>query len=272
MAGTLSYANSAWTHGSAHARIEQINEKLKSTHDRASVLVMRGQVYADSQHWSQAMNDFKQVLLMDKNNLEAKYWLGIAYLNTAKYESAKKFLAEYLAHRPKAASALIAYARVLVKLNDFAAAEVAYDNAIENSRVKSPELYIERAEVLSKVGDVPTERIEQGLTAGIYELGNIVSLIDALIEVNYKGQNYDRALYWMDKQPGVYRDSPAWFAQRASIFEAKGDWDAAEQMYVTLLSSIERLPLHRKNTYAIKKLQQEATLKLNRLELGHLEN
>jgi tetratricopeptide (TPR) repeat protein len=120
------------------------------------------------------------------------------YFDTQWYESAVEAATRFLKCDPANGIALITRARDRVKLGQNLDAAGDFTLAIKNAASQGPELYVERAAVLSAAGGPNVDEALRGLDEGLKALGPIVALQLAAIDIEVKQNRIEAALTRVD--------------------------------------------------------------------------
>ena len=114
----------------------------------------------------------------------------------------------------------MARARARAKTDKLLVAVDDYNRAIALRPGGEPELYIERAEALAKLGD--HDAAIRGLDDGISRMGPLVTLQLEAIEIETATMQYDAALKRVDAVMSRLQRKESWFVRKAQILKLAG--------------------------------------------------
>ncbi|NVJ60248.1 MAG: tetratricopeptide repeat protein [Gammaproteobacteria bacterium] len=276
---SASATNLVWPHGTGHSRIEQINKKFEQDVDPAKIYLQRAIIHADSKHWKEALTDLKRVQELrkqyrkdgtdsnvdDSELAQADYWLAYVYFHQGNLEQAKETLDGYLARHPRAVGALSLNAKILTALNNFFDAEREYDKAIVFSTQHSPDLYLARLAVQIEQDPMPLDRVETGVSLGIKRFGNLVVLLEPMVDLYVESKLYNKALDKLDDYPEAVKSTPQWLFRKGEVLAIGQQAELARDYYGQVLKKIAELPEHRQSIPAMKDLKSMAEKELKKL-------
>ncbi len=215
--------------------------------------IKRGELYRENREWSQALTDYKRAAKLDPELAVVDFCKGRLYLDQGSPELAKDPLDHFLEANPDHAEALQTRARVLVKLGSPLEAVKDFSRALNMDM--RPELYLERAQALLSVGpDYATEALA-GLDEGIRNLGPVVTLELAAIDLELAASRYDYALQRLEAVANQADRKESWLARRGEILEKSGRFAEARQSYSDAIAAIDSLPERAKNTRTTEQLK-----------------
>ena len=269
-----------WPHGTGHSRIEQINKKFKQNVDPAQVYLQRAIIHADTKHWESALEDLKQVQELrqayrenptqssvdDSELAQAEYWLAYVFFHQGKLEQAQKTLTYYLERHPRAVGALTLNASILEAQENYYDAERELDKAIVFSTRHSPDLYLARLEVQLAQQPVPIDRIETGINLGLKRFGNLVVLLEPMVEFYLELNRYEKAIEMLDAYPEAIQKTPQWMFRKAEVYVLSEQKELAKTHFTQVLNRIADLPEHRRSIIAMKELKLSTEQAIKKLQ------
>ena len=242
-------------HEGLHEQIVAITAKIKHDPKNASLYLQRGELYRLHRNWAQAASDYDHAARLQPGLTVVDLARGKMLFESRRFQRAKLALDRFLDRQPVHFEGLVTRARVLGKLG--ARLESARDFAQALALTSEPELYIERAEVLG--GD---ERYIQdalrGLDEGVKQLGPLVTLQLAAIDLELRHKNYNGALARLDAITAQSERKEMWLVRRGEILRAAGRNEEARQAFNAALAAIDSLPPNRRQTKAVIALELRA--------------
>ena len=247
----------ARAHGGLHEQIVAITAKIKRDPKNASLFLQRGELHRLHRNWARAAADYDRASVLQPGLSIVDLARGKMLFESQRLQRAKFVLDRFLGQQPTHVEGLVTRARVLAKLGARLEAAQDFTQALTLAQPPEPELYLERAQVLA--GD---ERYAQealrGLDEGIKQLGPLVTLELAAIELDLRRKDYDAALTRLDLITAQSERKEMWLVQRGEILKAAGRIEEARNILNAALVAIESLPLERRQSRAITALQLRA--------------
>jgi predicted Zn-dependent protease len=247
----------ARAHEGLHEQILAISARIKRDPKNAALYLQRGELYRLHREWARAAADYDRASRIQPSLTIVDLGRGKMLLESRRFQQARFVLDRFLRQHPKHVEGLVTRGRVLARIGARLEAAKDFTEALAIAPAKEPELYLERAQVLA--GD---ERFIQealrGLDEGIKQLGPLVTLELAAIDLELRGNNYDAALTRLDKITAQSERKETWLVRRGEILEAAGRKDEAHKAYSDAIVAIESLPPQRRQSRAIMALQLRA--------------
>ena len=251
------YTTSCLGHGTVHEKINLLTEKLEANPHDVAALTQRGGQYMLDQNWDAAYSDFCAAASLEP--LEPKHLLRQAsalqkggWNHTALFQATR-----YLRKRPNHVQARMLRAKIHAALGHVEQSVSDFDHAIRLAPVPNPELYVSRATTLLALDKQLTNRVLQGLDDGLAKLGSVPSLQMKALEIESKRNHFDNALQrvdsLLDSLPG---NKDSWLVTKAELLLKAGQEHEAQTLLRDILSQLQALPSHTKNTRRVKKLLQ----------------
>ena len=241
-------------HGDAHEQIDALTRQIASGSRDAALFVKRGELHSLHRDWPAAQADFDQAARLDPNLAILDLLRGKLWLEADQPAAAKPCLDRFLARRPNHVAALVARARVCVKLGDATSATRDFSAAIARTTEPSPDFYLERARALMTDLAQYIEAL-RGLDEGIQKLGPIVALETLAIELEIGFKNYTAALARVAEISALSARQEIWLARRGEILLQAGRCAEARQAMAAARSAIESLPTHQRASAAMLQLE-----------------
>ncbi len=245
----------AHAHEGLHEQIAAITAKIKRDPKNASLYLQRGELHRLHRDWSRAATDYDRAARLQPGLTIVDLARGKMLFESGRFHRSKLVLDRFLRQQPNHFEGLTTRARVLAKLGSTAAAVNDFTRAIAQS--PDPELYLERAETISRKGNHIAEALS-GLDEGINRLGPIVTLQLPAIELELRRQSYEGALSRLDLIAAQSERKETWLVRRGEILKLAGRDEEAGAAFNAALIAIESLPPARRQSKAVAALQARA--------------
>lgn len=245
----------ARAHEGLHEQIEAITAKIKRDPKNAALYLQRGELYRLHHEWARAAADYDRASRLQPGLTIVDLGRGKMLLESRRFRQAKVVLDRFLQQQPRHVEGLITRGRVLAKIG--ARLDAANDFTGALTLTPEPELYLERAQVLA--GDERhVQEALRGLDEGIKQLGPVVTLELAAIDLELRRNNYDAALTRLDVITAQSERKETWLVRRGEILKAAGRHEEARKAFSAALVAIESLPPERRQSRAMTALQLRA--------------
>lgn len=151
------------------------------------------------------------------------------------------------------AAVLVLRARALAGLRRHGEALAAWDRALCAARL--PEFYLERADCGLAADDLPSALAS--IDAGVAALGPLVSLVERGVALCEHAGRFEAALARLDQLLPTLPHPARWLVWRARLLERLGRAADAAASRARAMAALERLPLARANTPAMRALRAQ---------------
>ena len=259
----LAFVGMALGHGDLHQRIHDITVKIESGGGTADLYLKRGELYRLHRDWEKALSDYAEAEKLLSDELPYPYLRGRLWLERGYPEKAVPYLDSFLGKNPRHVDALLVRSRALGKIGRLDEAVSDLDTAIPLHSRPTPEYFLERAQLQSRLGNL--QGAVSGLDEGLGLLGPIVSLADFAIDLEVEAGHYGPALERLDSLPRILRKQPAWIARRAGILVQADRRDDAVRDFELALQALDDLPPHRSQARALLALREQIQDRLAQL-------
>lgn len=247
----------ARAHEGVDEHIVAITAKIKRDPKNASLYLQRGELYRLHRNWTRAAADYDRASRLQPTLTIVDLARGVMLFESGRSQRAKLVLDRFLRQQPAHVEGLITRARVLAKLRLRLEAAHDFTRAMTLSQRPEPELYLERAQVLAGDKRYVPEAL-RGLDEGIKQLGPLVTLELAAIDIELRRKNYDAALTRLDLITAQSERKEMWLVRRGEILKAAGRNEEAHVAFNAALVAIESLPPGRRQSRAITALELRA--------------
>lgn len=241
----------------AHPEIEdalnRLNAQIASSPNDADLYVQRGELYAKHEEWIMAEANYLRAAELAPQHPRLSYVLGALELATARPAEARVHLDAALQREPANPEALVLRARAKVALADRTAALADFNAALTHIASPPPELYLERAKLLSPAAAV------QSLDEGVARLGPVVTLHLAAIALEEQMGRIDEAVSRLNRLAADSERKDPWLKRRGDLLLRSGRNAEARASYVSALAAINALPEWLRASPDTKKLTAELT-------------
>lgn len=242
----------------AHAeliiQLDAVSAEILKDPNNPELYVRRGQLRREHLEFDLAGADFDKAEALSPTLPNLNLLRGKLYLDWGWPLTARACLDLYLAKNPSSVDALILRARVLQRLALNRSAINDYDLALDLSAEPSPDLFIERSQLLMNLGNEHWTEALRGLDEGIKRLGPLVTLQLFAIDAEVKQRQYDGALARVNQIAERSPRKETWYARRAEILVQAGRRDEARKAYEAALAALNSLPPARRNVPAMAEL------------------
>lgn len=248
---------SAHAHADLLIQIEEATRDIAKNPKDPELYLKRGELHRAHVEWEAAYADYERALALNPSMAEIELYRGRLFVESGWPLSAKACLDRFLARHPSHMNALIVRGRALVRLNLGLAAAQDFDRAIALAPEASPDLYVERAQVLTGEGPEHYAAAVRCLDDGIRKIGSLVTLQVFAIDIELKQQNFDGALERIDKIAEKSPRKETWLARRGEVLVQAGRPAEAAKAYKSALAALQTLPPTRRNVPAMVELERK---------------
>ncbi|NIR50730.1 tetratricopeptide repeat protein [candidate division KSB1 bacterium] len=252
-------------HGPLHEQIAKVTKEIGKDPLDASLYLKRGNLHRFHEDWQAAVSDYDSVEILDPGLDQVDLARGMTMLDAGWYDQAVPPLNRFLKKHSEHPTALVTRARVLAKLGENLKAAQDYTAAIKYATRRTPEYYLERAQVLAAAGSSHVDEALHGLEEGMQNLGPIVTLQLYAINLEAESQRYDDALARLDEIVAKSPRKEKWLMRRGKILTKAGRFDEARSAFTDALKEIESLSERRRNTKFILRLKNQLLAAIQQL-------
>ena len=247
----------ARAHEGLHEQIVAITAKIKRDPKNASLYLQRGELHRLHRDWRRAAADYDRATHLQPGLIIVDLARGKMFFESRRFQQAKFVLDRFLHQQPNHVEGFITRARVLAQMGARVESARDFTQALTIAPTPEPELYLERAQVLSE-DERYIEDALHGLDEGIARLGPLVTLQLSAIDLESRRKNYDAALGRLDLIAAQSERKEMWLVRRAEILRNAGRIDEARATFKAALSAIESLPPDRRQNRAVTALELRA--------------
>jgi tetratricopeptide (TPR) repeat protein len=250
-------------------QISQMTARIEADPRDVQLYLKRGELHRIHRDWSAAESDFRRARELQPDLAAVDFYIGQLKLDANLPKQAKQALDRFLAKEPDHARARIARARALVRLGQPLVAVRDYDRALQaygKDHRPEPAYYPERAQALASAGTEHVDKAVRGLDEGLERLGRPVTLQLYALELELERGRHDAALERLEQIASRANRQESWLVRRGEILESAGRLAEARSAYAAALDAIEALPVSRRGSRAMQRLQVQAQTAVERLD------
>jgi tetratricopeptide (TPR) repeat protein len=247
----------ARAHEGLHEQIEAITARIKRDPKNAALYLQRGELYRLHREWSRAAADYDRASRLQPALTVVDLGRGKMLLEARRLRQAKFVLDRFLRQQPRNVEGLVTRGRVLARIGSRLDAANDFTEALASAPAPEPELYLERAQVLAGDERYIKEAL-RGLDEGVKQLGPLVTLELAAIDLELRASNYDAALTRLDVITAQSERKETWLVRRGEILKSAGRHDEARKAFSAALVAIESLSPQHRQSRAMTALQLRA--------------
>lgn len=240
-------------HEGLHEQIAEVTKQIDLNPKNPALYVKRGELYREHREWKHALADYKRAAQLEPELAAVDLCKGRLYLDQGSPGLAKDPLDRFLERNPDHAEGLETRARVLVKLRKPLEAVQDYSRALKKD--VRPEIYLERSQALLSAGLEHTNEALAGLDEGIRNLGPVVTLELAAIDLELTAKRYDFALQRLEAVANQSERQESWLTRRGEILEMAGRFEEARRSYSEAITAIDSLSERARNTRSTEQLK-----------------
>ena len=262
---SLLLANTAaFSHGDLISSINAVTEQIELDNADPDLYFKRAELYRRHLDWSSAASDYDSAKKLGFDPTELLFYRGRMHFEAGQYTLAESLLDAHLALVPNSAKGLLVRADIPTR-NPLVAVE-DIDQALKLVKTPTPDMFLDRAKLTVKAGPEHFDRMISGIQEGIDTLGPIVSLIAFGVTQCVQNQQHQMGVALIANLPEKVRKQANWQARLGNLHVASNDPITARVHYLAALGAIEALPLSRRNTQAMLKLEDQLRTALAGIE------
>ena len=245
--------------------MESINRQIAANPRDGQLLVQRSRLQALGRNYDLALADLDRANRLSPLP-EIDRERAMVYLSAGWYETGVEHVSRHLAKFPKDAAAYLARARMRVKLDQRAAASADFAASFQHMGHPPLELYLERASALTTEDGAFLGEALATLEQGIKQLGPIVTLETAALEVELQQKNFNGALKRVDAMVERMPRKDTWLVRRGDVLVQAGRMVEARVAYQKALEAIAQLPPIQRNRATTKELETQVRTALRNMD------
>lgn len=260
------FASPCGAHEGLHEQIADTTGKLRADPRNAALLLHRAELYRQHEDWALAASDYDAAQRLASGLAAIRLGRGQMLQASGSLPAAEAQLDAYLAAVPRSVDGHATRARIRASRGNADGAAADFDAAIAARHPSEPEYYLERAQALARAGQV--DAALAGLDAGRAELGELVTLGLAAVELEAGRAHWDAALARLDRMAEGAQRREGWLARRGDLLQRAGRLESARQAWRDARNAIDALPALRRNTPAMIALRARLEERLDQRTRG----
>ena len=256
-------------HPEIEVQLSHISSQIEQSPDEADLYLKRGHIHRVHRDWKAGMADFRRAGELDPELHRVSRAIGRLLLEAGKPEQALPQLEQFLKHQPGDPEGQILRGRAQGELGEHLIGAADFDKALPQLRRPTPELYIERAEILLAAGDEYQARVLIGLEQALDRLGDLYTLHRYAAELEIESGQPEAALRRARGLLEKFDGNVSWRIFEAELLVSLGRVVEARTSYSKALDSITSLPAHRRRTPAVSEKEKQIREALGELDVEH---
>lgn len=254
-------------HGGYHQEIQRCDEQIAAEPDNAAHWFRRARLDYLHGDWMRSLKDLETADRLAPGKYPVDLARGQAWMAGDKLPQARKALDTFVKSHPEVAEGFATRARLMMELDEPAAAVADFRQVLVKTNSPEPDLYLETADALVAAKH-PREAIET-LDAGMKKLGAITSLAGKALAIELSLGSYDLALSRVD---ALRRSAPRpepWMAKRAAILAQAGRIENSQAAWIELRQHLLSLPENERGSHSMNVVLNQTRAALD--SLSHME-
>lgn len=238
-------------HGAYHDVVADLNARLLTTPGDVDLRMRLAAAHVEHGEWQPCLDEVARIVALAPGRHATGSFVGRSLAGLGRFEEALVALDAHLAEDPRDQMALIARARVRLKLGHVPGWLEDYRDALRNPA--TAELYVETCEALRRNGEgkAALEVAEEGLKACRADPAILLCAAECAAEL---GQ-VDAALVHLDQLQRVWPRPEPWMQRKAELLADSGRAAAAADAWRALYDHLLALPnLERSQPFLVEPL------------------
>ena len=211
-----------------------------ATNSSAQLYLDRGELYREDRNWEAAEADYTRAAELEPRLAAVDFCRANLLADRGQLGAARELFDKVILRSPSDGKALIARARILVRMEQRKLALADFEHGLELMAEPGPECFLEWAQALSAEGQV-SEAL-RSLDRGIAKFGPINALQVYAMDLELGRKNTDAALARLETIIEQAPRKELWLARRGDIQLSAGRSVEARQSYNAAVAAIKLLP------------------------------
>jgi len=258
-------AGPAGAHPTLNARLKILNQKIAAAPGDAGLRLSRAALYADEEHFDEALRDVDAALALDPGLSLAHLIRAQVLLATGHAEEAAAPAELFVVREPSQPRGWQTAARVAAARSRLAEADASWRRYFDLAEEPRPEDYLERAAARVRAGDSSGARAL--LEEGVERLGPLTALLQELLEIDVAASDLAAALADLDRLATSSPQTERWLLRRAELLHAAARDHEALDALDRADESLARRPAARRSAGPLHEIA--AALRALRGEIAH---
>jgi predicted Zn-dependent protease len=253
---SLTLSLRSFAHPEIEAQLAHVSTEIARQPDNAELYLQRGHLHRAHRDWKSGLADFRQAAKLDPRLHQVERAIGRLHLEADKPKQALPQLERFLKLRPGDPDGLVLRGRALGKLGATQKAAADFDAALPKLRRPTPELFIERAQILLAGGKEFQERALLGIAEGVEKLGDLYTLHRFAAQLEITSAQPEAALRRVRRLLEKTKGQLSWRILEAELLASSQKPKEAQAAYHQALEKIASLPPHRRSTPVIAETEK----------------
>ena len=236
--------------------LEAVNKRIQASPEDGRLLVERSRLLIMAQNFDQALADLDQANrltpLPEIDREKAQVYLAAGW-----YETGLEHANRHLARFADDVDGYLVRARLNARLGRTGEAGADFGSVLERMKKPTLGLYLERAQVLATQDGAYLNEALNTINQGIKNLGPVVTLENAALEIEMRQGRYDAAIARVDEVTERMPRKDTWLARRGDILVQAGRLAEARRAYQQALDAINKLTPSQRAQLATKELEKQ---------------
>ena len=245
---------SAHAHGDVHQAIATLTRELDAQPDSPALLFERASLYAQYEHWTEALNDLDRLRAKKPDYVMEPALRASILRRSGKPAEARTMQESFLKDHPGHAQVTWDYCQTLAALNETAAALRELDGLIQRDEHPSPDVIALRLK-LAESADAAAALVWLDAFLATHPLPVFQ---EEALRLELKLGRQAAALQRMDKMIAAAPRPEFLLLRKAEMLAASGDVPGAAAAARSAQTAVSKLPAHLRGTKATKELEGKA--------------
>lgn len=250
---TLALPAAALAHEPLRGQIEDVTRRIAAEPDRTALYLERAELLRLNGQPQRAEADLRKAEQLDPTGPAIPLCRAAMLRDAGRTLAARAALDALLARSPDFVPARTLSAEIHVALGHIGEAIADLDSALAHSRRKTPDLYLERARLMTLAGE--PEPALASLDEGLRACPASPALEDLAVDLEVRLGRPDAALSRLERMMSRTPRKEALLARRGEILSAAGRDPEAWVAYSEALAAIESLPSYKRSAPAVASLE-----------------
>ena len=256
----------AHAHGELLIRIAAASREI-ATNPAPRLYLQRGELHRQDQNWDAAELDYARAADGRVPVDEVDLCRAQLFADRNQLDRSRELLTRLIELNPRNPKALLARARILVRLHESRGAIVDFHRAADCGAELESAAWLEWAQML--VAENHSSDALAVLDQGLRKTGAISTLQVYAVDLELAHNNTARALERLQTIIDNADRKERWFARRGEIQLSAGDRLAARESYAAAIAAIKRLPKILQATPATLRLKSQIDASLAGMAVDH---
>jgi tetratricopeptide (TPR) repeat protein len=264
LASLFIFTGAIYAHPPWDEQLDELAEQIQEDPLNPSLYVRRADLKKELGRFKGALIDYDRAAEIDPGLDIVDLGRGQLYLEAEDPDLAQFYLDRFLQKHPDHAKALLASARALKQLGEFAAAADHYERAIDGFDMVKPAFFIELADAQVAAGEHAAAVAT--LDEGVRRFGPLTSLQIRAIDILAEQGRTQKALNRLDRLAKTSPQTARWMLRKGELLEAAGQWVEAEAAFARSQVALDKQMQGSRKNRSLVALEKELKSAQKRLE------